>query len=152
MHATFTEKSVWIQLLGVLTAFGAYFVVAWQMLTTGVVAMSAYTELFTIAAIALIVFMIAGHVTAAIASRPGRPTDRDRVIGWHASHLTSRIVTVGALLAVVCLAAGVPNAWTANLILLVIAVSEVVGAGVKIGTYRRQVAAPSSPTEPSVPQ
>ncbi len=49
MSTSFEEKSVWIQLIGMVVGLGAYFVVAGRMLAGGELAMSAFATIFMIA-------------------------------------------------------------------------------------------------------
>lgn len=84
MNATFAEKSVWIQLLSLLVVLGLYFVIAANMMLSGVNHIAAFVPLFVVAVILLVVVQVAGHVVAAIANKPEGRDERDRLIEWRA--------------------------------------------------------------------
>ena len=46
MSGSFEEKSVWIHLVSILFGLGAYLLVAWRMLSSGIMALPAYVPLF----------------------------------------------------------------------------------------------------------
>ena len=123
MSASFEEKSVWIQLGAMTVGLGVYFVIAGRMLASGVRDVSAF----------------AAYVVAALTSKVEGRDERDRLIAWKAEHRSAWIVAVGVLGAVACMAAGIPNVWTANLLLLSLALSEIFGFVLQIVYYRRGV-------------
>jgi hypothetical protein len=100
MGTSFEEKSVWIKLVGMVLGLGAYFVVAGRMLLTGVTALPAYVPLFVVTVVLMVVLLVAGHVAAAIVSRPEDRDERDRLIGWRAENNSSWLLAVGVLAAV----------------------------------------------------
>ena len=102
MAASFEEKSVWIQLVGMVLALGAYFAVAGRMLAAGVTALPAYAALFMVATGLMVVLLVTGLVIAALAGR-GRPEgrdERDRLIGWRAESNSGWLLAVCVLAAV----------------------------------------------------
>lgn len=137
MPASLEEKSVWIQLVALVLALGAYFAIAARLLAAGVREMPAFAALFTVAVVGLVILLIVGHVIAAIASRPEPRDERDRLIAWRAEHNSSWLVGVGVLAAVTAMVAGVDNVWTANLLLLALALSEILGFSLRLLYYRR---------------
>ena len=139
MSMSFEEKSVWIQLVGMVLGLGAYFVVAGQMATSGVRAMPAYAAVFMVAVVAMVVFLIIAHILAAVIGKPEASDERDRLIAWRSEHNSSWIAAAGILAAVTCMVFGVDNVWTANILLLSLAVSEVLGFLLRIIYYRRGV-------------
>jgi hypothetical protein len=139
MNTSFHEKSVWIQLVGVLLALGAYFVLAGMMLAAGQRAMPAYTALFLVASGFLTIVLIAGHAAAAIISKPEASDERDRLIAWRAEHHTSWIVAAGVLSGVACMTMGVNNVWTANILLLSLFLSQILAFTLQLRSYRRGV-------------
>src|SRR5687768_15407873 len=80
MGSSFEEKSVWIQLVAMVLALGAYFVVAGRMLSAGVMALPPYVPLFIVTVVLMVILLVAGHVVAAVASRPEGRDERDRLI------------------------------------------------------------------------
>lgn len=139
MRASFEEKSAWVQLVGIVVGLGAYFVAAGQLLAQGVRAMPAFTSLFIVAVVALVVILIAGHAAAAAVGKPEERDERDRLIAWRAEHHSSWLLGVGVIGAIACLCVGVENVWTANLLLLSLALSEALGLLLRIVSYRRGV-------------
>lgn len=139
MGASIEEKSVWVQLVGMVVALGAYFVLAGRLLAAGVEAMPAYAALFIVATVGLVVALVAGHVVMAIVSRPEGRDERDRLIEWRAEHNSGWVQAAGVLTAVACMVVGVGNVWTANLLLLSMAASQVLSYVLRLVYYRRGV-------------
>lgn len=141
MNASFEEKSVWIQFAGMALGLGAYFIVAGRLIAEGVRAMPAYAAVFMVAVAAMVVFLIAAYTLTAILSRPEARDERDRLIAWRAEHHSSWIVAVGVLAAITCMVLGIDNIWTANLLLLSLALSHMLGYTLQILAYRRGIPA-----------
>lgn len=139
MGASFEERSVWIQLWGMVVGLGAYFILAGRMLAGGVREMSAFAALFLVSTGLMVVLLIVGHVVAALASRPEGRDERDRLISWRAEHNSSWVVATGVCGAVTCMVFRVENVWAANLLLLSLALSEVLGYVLRLVYYRRGV-------------
>lgn len=139
MQASFEEKSAWVQLAAITVGMGAYFVVAGRLLAEGVREMSAFTALFGVAVAGLVVILIAGHAAAAAVSKPEGQDERDRLIAWRAEHHSAWLLGVGVIGAIICLSVGVETVWTANLLLLSLALSEALGLTLRIVSYRRGV-------------
>lgn len=139
MNASFEEKSVWVQLVGVVVGLGAYFVVAGRMLAAGVTALPAYAALFAVAVVLLVVLLIVGHALAALAGRPEGRDERDRLIGWRAESNSSWVLAAGVLTAVTGMIFAVDNVWVAHLLLLSLVLSEVLGLALRLVYYRRGV-------------
>lgn len=135
--ASFEERSVWIQLLSMSVLLGGYFLVAWQMLAQGVMALAAYVPVFTMAVILMVAVIVAGHVAAAIASRPDGRDERDRLIEWRAESQSGWVVAAGVLSGIACMILSVPNAWTAHLLLLSLFLSEVLKLALQLMSFRR---------------
>ena len=130
---SFEEKSVWIQLVGMLLALGAYFLIAGQR------AMPAYAAVFMVAVGAMVIYLIVAHTLAAIVAKPEQSDERDKLIAWRSEHNSSWLAAVGILAAVTCLVFEVQSVWTANILLLSLALSQVVGFVLQITYYRRGV-------------
>ncbi len=95
MNASFEEKSVWIQLLGLSVGLGLYFVIAALMMAQGIMVLAAYVPLFIAAVILLVVVLVAGSIIAALTSLPHipeQPDERDRIMH---SMLLSQVVKLG---------------------------------------------------------
>jgi len=139
MGTSFEEKSVWIQLVCMVLGLGAYFILAGIMLSNGVRDLPAFAALFMGATVLMVIFLIAGIVVASIASKPEGRDERDRLISWRAEHNSSWVIAVGVLAAVTCMVFSIDNVWTANLLLLSLALSEVLGFVLQLVYYRRGV-------------
>lgn len=139
MHASFEEKSVWIQLVSTLLMLGGYFVFAGSLLADGVVALPAYAALFTVAVVLLVVLLVVGHVVAAIASRPEGRDERDRLIEWRASSNAGWILATGVLSAVVLMVFRVEPVYVAHLLLLSLFLSQTLCFVLQIRYYRRGI-------------
>lgn len=139
MSASFEEKSVWIQLGAMSISLGVYFVLAARMLGSGVREMSAFAALFLVAVVVMVVLMIVAYGIAALLRKPERRDERDRLIAWKSEYRSAWLTAVGILGAVTCMVAGVNNVWTANLLLLSLALAEILGFILQIVSYRRGV-------------
>lgn len=139
MPASFEEKSVWIQFVGTGLALGGYFLVAGSMLARGVTAMPAYAALFIIATIVLVVLLVAGHVVAAIASRPEGRDERDRLIAWRAEAGSGWLLAVGVLAGVTAMVFAIETVFIAHLLLLSLFASEMLGFALRLRFYRKGV-------------
>lgn len=139
MHASFEEKSVWIQLIGTGVGLGAYFAIAGTMLRNGVTELPAYVPLFVIAVILIVIINAVGHAVVAIVSRKEGQDERDRLIGWRAESNAAWILGVGVLLAITGLLLAVENVWVAHLLLLSLFLAEVVKQVMQLVYYRRGI-------------
>jgi len=139
MTASFEERSVWIQLGAMSTCIGVYLVLAGRMLGSGVREMSAFASLFIVAVVVMVVLMVVAYSLAALTGKPEGRDERDRLIAWMAEHRSSWLTAVGVLGAVTCMVVGVDQVWTANLLLLSLALAETLGFVLQIVYYRRGV-------------
>ena len=137
MNASFEEKSVWIQLTSTLLGLGAYFVIAGQMMASGIDVLPSYVPLFVVAVIVIVLVNVVGHIVAAIVDHATSGDERDRLIGWRAESNASWILGVGVILAISCLILSVSAVWVAHLLLLALFVSEVVKFVLQLVYYRR---------------
>lgn len=137
MNASFEEKSVWIQLVGMVAVLGGYFVVAARMLSNGTTVLGAFVPLFIAAVVLLVVVLVVGHIAVAIAGRPDGRDERDRRIGWRAGSNSSWLLGAGVLTAITGLVISIEAVWIAHLLLLSMLLSEVVGFIFRLVYYRR---------------
>jgi hypothetical protein len=137
MHASFEEKSVWIQLVSTVAVLGAYFVVAALMLSKGVTTVIAFVPLFIVSVALLVVVLTVGHVVVAITARPDGRDERDRIIEWRAESNSSWILGVGVLAALTGLVVSLDNVWIAHMLLLSMLLSEVARFIFQLVYYRR---------------
>jgi len=139
MGRSFEEKSVWIQLVCMVLGLGGYFILAGNMISNGVRDMPAFAALFMVATVLMVILLVAGVVVAAIASKPEGRDERDRLISWRSDHNSSWVLAVGVFGAVTCMVFGLENVWTANLLLLSLGLSELLGFVLRLVYYRRGV-------------
>lgn len=137
LSTSFEEKSVWIQLACMVIGLAVYFVIAGRMLAEGVRAMPAYAAVFMVAVAFTVILLIAGLVIAAIRRQPEGRDERDLLISWRAEHNSSWVIAVGVFVAVTCMVFSIDNVWTANLLLLSLGLSEVLGFILQLVYYRR---------------
>jgi hypothetical protein len=69
---------------------------------------------------------VAGHIVAAIASRPEGRDERDQAIMWRAVSNSSWILGGGVIVAIVGLIAPIGEVWVAHLLLLSLFAAEAV--------------------------
>lgn len=139
MNASFEEKSVWIQLIGMVGVLGTYFVLAAQMYAAGVFDLRAYAALFIVAVVVMVVVLVVGHIVAAITRRADPSDERDRLIGWRAEANASWIVGVGVLTGITGMVLAYENVLVAHVLLLSMFLSEVVKYALQLVYYRRGV-------------
>ena len=139
MDTSFEEKSVWIQLVGLVVGLGGYLVVAGLMLSNGVSALPPFVPVFAVAIVLIVAVNIAGHVVAAITSRSDEADERDRLIGWRAESGSSWILGVGVIGAIMALILSVGGVWVAHLLLISLFGSEVAKDVLQIVYYRRGI-------------
>lgn len=139
MSASFEEKSVWIQLVGVVVALGAYFAVAGLMLTQGITTLVAYVPLFAVAVVLLVAILVGGHVVAALTGRAEPPDERDRVIEWRAEGRSAWVLATGVFAALGALVLSVEAVWVAHVLLLSLFLAEVARFGLQLVYYRHGV-------------
>jgi hypothetical protein len=136
-QTSFQERSAWIQLIGLLVAFGAYFYVALQLLTAGVMNLLAYAGLMVPTVVLLVAVIIAGYIAAAITGRTDGPDERDTLFEGKAEGNSGWILGVGVMCAIGGLIAGVEPAWIVNMLLFSLVLSEVTRTCLQIVSYRR---------------
>lgn len=135
--ASFEEKSVWIQLVGVSVALGGYFAVAGWMLARGITVLPAFVPLFIVSIVLLVAILAAGHIIAALVGRPEAADERDRFIEARAESRTGWILAAGVIMAIQGLVVGIEAVWVAHLLLLSLFVSELVRFALQLLYYRR---------------
>jgi hypothetical protein len=135
--ASFEERSAWIQLGCLVVFLGGYFFVAGTMLSQGVMVLPAYAAVFGVATAMMVVAMvIAFAVTAAIWGGDERD-ERDRRIEDRAESGSGWVIGVGVLAAVAAMVLSVPNAWTVQILLGALFLSQVLKLVLQLMHYRR---------------
>jgi hypothetical protein len=135
--ASFEEQSVWIQLAGLTISFAGYLFVASRMLASGVTSVLPFAAVLGVSVTLLIVILVGGHVVAAVASRPEGRDERDRLIEWRAEARSGWLLATGVIVGVGCMVVGVPNVWTANLLLMSLYLAEMLRLTLQVLDYRR---------------
>jgi uncharacterized protein (DUF2252 family) len=85
----------------------------------------------------MVVLMVLSYAVTALTTKVEGRDERDRLIAWKSEYRSAWLVAVGVLGAVTCMAAGVENVWTANLLLLSLALAEILGFVLQLVSYRR---------------
>ncbi|MCY1007021.1 hypothetical protein OV079_15940 [Nannocystis pusilla] len=137
MSASFAEKSVWIQLLGMAVALGLYFVVAGWMLASGITILPDFAGVFVVAVVLLVAILIGGHLVAALMGRPEPADVRDRELEGRAEGRTGWILATGVIGAIGALVVAVEPVWVAHLLLLSLYLSELARLALQLVYYRR---------------
>jgi len=137
MSASFEERSVWIQLVGMVLGLGAYFVVAGLMLRGGVTTLAAYVPLFIAAVVLMVIVLVAGHIAAAVIGKPEDKDERDRLIGWRAESNSGWVLAAGVFCAITGMIFSIENVWIAHLLLVSMFLSEMLGYILRLVYYRR---------------
>lgn len=137
MLPSFQEKSVWIQLVAMLVALGAYFAVAAKMISSGVNELIAFVPLFVIATIFLVILQVFGHTLAAMLGRPEPRDERDRLIEWRSESNSAWILGVGVLCGITAMVVKLEPVWIAHGLLLSLFISQVVCYVLQLVYYRR---------------
>lgn len=136
---SFEEKSVWIQLISVALVVAGYFIVTATMLVNGITALGDYVPLFVAAVILLVVFLVAGHIVAAVIQRPEKPDERDQLIDWRSESNASWVIGPGVLTAILCLVFAVEPVWVTHLLILTLFLSELTKLSFQLHYYRQGI-------------
>ena len=134
---SFEEKSVWIQLGCLLVVLAGYAIVAGNMMAAGMMEITSYIKPFTGAIVIVIILTIVGHIIAASQARPEKRDERDRLIECKAKTLSTHVLEVGALVALIMLAFDVNSLWPAHVLLLSLFLEEIARQAISIIFYRR---------------
>lgn len=137
MEPSFQEKSVWVQMIGLVVSFGAYAVMAGQLWSHGARELPAYVVAFVAGLVLLVLIVAAGHAAAALHRTPEPEDERDRLIELTAESRSSWVLGAGTFVAIAALVGQVPAFWVANLLLVAMYASEVLGLALRAVAYRR---------------
>lgn len=139
MNASFEEKSVWIQLIGLVIVLSSYCVLAARTVASGVTQLIHFVPLLTIAIVLLVALLAVGHIVVAVASRPEGRYERDQLIAWRAESRSSWVLGVGVIAAIICLVVVDEPTWVAHGLLLSLFLSEIVKDILQLVAYHRGV-------------
>lgn len=141
MNMSFQEKSIWVSLIIILLAFGSYFSNIYDGLQAGSLNRQEIVGLFVGLVVTIIVLQIAGHIVVALASpkdadQPG--DERDKLISLKAEMPGGLVLGFGVVtLSLYLMFNDVQSVIIANLLLLLVVVSQVVTYLLQIFWYRR---------------
>jgi hypothetical protein len=138
---SFREKSAWLTVGTLVTAFGWYLVTVAQQLDSGPVTGLAYQRTAVIAAIAVIVMVATGHAVLTMLGLMGirKSTAATDAIRRYSRSVGGRVVTAGAVVAMTLAMFGFDSFWIANVLLFALVLAELTTAGTEILTYRRGI-------------
>jgi divalent metal cation (Fe/Co/Zn/Cd) transporter len=139
MGASFEEKSVWVQLVGTLLGIAAYAAMSAGLISSGVRELPAYAAAFGVSIGMVVVAMVLGHVTVAIASRRIEADERDRLIAWKAEYRSSWLTAAGVMIGLTMMLFGYATVWVAHALLVSLYVSQVFNYLLRIVYYRKGV-------------
>lgn len=139
MLPSFEEKSVWVQLIGLVVVFAGYFGISGVMLANGVTEMAPYVSLFVVAIVLLVIVQIVGHIAAAVIGKPEPRDERDRLIGWRAESNSSWLLATGVFAAIMGLLFEFEPVWISHVLLASLFASEALKLVLQIVYYRRGV-------------
>jgi len=144
MSTSFTEKSVWIQLIALMGTFAAYALIAGYFMRQGQTEMAPYAVLMGVAVVMHVLILIVGHIAAAIyATLRGEDADtlemvdeRDKVIEWRAEASSAWIVGFGVILTLGALVFDLPRLWIVHLLVTALYASEALKYALQLRWYR----------------
>ncbi len=137
VETSFEEKSIWIQLAGMLLLFGGYLLAAGKMLAHDADAIGPFIPLFVAATVLMTVVYAAGHAVAAVRTGPEARDERDRLISWRSGARSAWVLGAGVIIALGCLALSMAPAWIANILVLSMFLSQVLCYTLQLVSYRR---------------
>ena len=141
MNMSFQEKSVWVSLIIILLAYGSYFSNIYDGLLAGSLSRVETMGLFIGMVVTIIVLQIVVHIVIAMvepedADHSG--DERDKLISLKAEMPGGLVLGFGVVtFSLYLMVHDVQSAITANLLLLLVVVSQVVTYLLQIYWYRR---------------
>jgi len=138
---SFRETSAWISVISLLAVFGFYFTVVARAFDSGPLPPPAFLDEYLSAVVLLVVVQIALHVIAAVATKASGDAEtardeREQLIELKANRFGYFIVLSGAVMVAGAIGMGAPGYWTANALVLAVALGELVRFGAQIVYYR----------------
>lgn len=137
MLPSFEERSVWVQLVGLVLAFAASSIVSGIMLARGVDTLVPFIPVFAVSVLLLIVLLAVGHVIAAVIAKPEPRDERDRLIGWRAESNSSWLLGVGVFGALVAITLQASTIWVVHALIASLYASEILKLSLQATYYRR---------------
>jgi hypothetical protein len=144
MPMSFRETSAWISLISLLAVFGFYFTLVGRSLEADVPPPAFLGEYIAVVML-LVIVQVALHVIAAIVTRANGGDmetvrdEREKLIELKSNRFGYFIMLSGAVLVAGAIGFGVPGYWTANALVLSVAMAELARFGAQVIYYRMGV-------------
>ena len=135
MDLSFQEKSLWTIFLGLIVAFGFYFVGVLPAAGTSVT--RDQVALFVAAVALLVVTQIAGHVVVAVRDRRSEPDERARLIELKGARNGGYTLAIGIFLALFAALHTEGNFVFTHLLLAFWVLAQLVEVGSQLFLHRR---------------
>ncbi len=138
---SFRETSAWISLVSLLAVFGFYFAVVGQAIDAEPEPILFLGE-YIGAVVLLVIVQVTLAIIAAVATRASGGEveaaldEREKLIELKAGRFGYAIVLGGAVMVTGAISLGLPGYWTANALVLAVALGELVRFGAQIVYYR----------------
>jgi len=140
MSMTFEEKSLWVRLLGLLLAYGAYFQLASETLFANPASpdlQPQHAVLFMGTTILLVLMMLVGHLAILLFDRRTQADERDRLIALKGSQFGAFTLATGVFAALCTAVLTEGNAIMAHVLLGFWILAESAGIVFRVVLYRR---------------
>jgi hypothetical protein len=134
MAYSFQEKSLWLMLVSLLTAFGLYFVAVLPNHAT--VILPQEVGLFVVAVVMVVIMQIVGHAVIAIIDRRPQTDERDRQVMLRGSRYGSIVLAIGVFGALCAAVLTEGNFIFAHLLLGFWVLAQVVEIASQLYLYR----------------
>ena len=137
---TFQEKSQWVQLVGLLVAFGGYFQSAWLTILPTPAAKDILPHqagLFMAATILLVVILVVGHIVVIIFDQDTETDERDRLIEFKGERWGSFVLASGVFISLCTAVVTEGNAIMAHVLLGFWVLAQIIDCAAQIIIYRR---------------
>jgi len=135
MGLSFPEKSLWLQLVGLVVVFGVYFATVLPAMTADVT--PSQIALFVLVVIALAALQAAGHIAIAIADRRTDTDERDRVIALKGTRNAAYVLATGVFFSLCAALVIDGNSAFMHILLGSWVLAELVGIASQLVMYRR---------------
>lgn len=140
MPVTFQEKSLWVTFVGLLSAFAAYFSLAYASILPTSAAkdlLPHQAALFMVTTLLLVIVLVAGHVAIAVIDRHSQTDERDRRIALKGGRNGSYVLACGVFLSLCTALLTEGNAIMAHVLLGFWVLAQAVEIVSQLILYRR---------------
>lgn len=133
---SFSEKSLWVMLVGLVAAFGFYFATALPNATINVT--PPQIVLFVVAVVLLVITQVVGQILLVLATRHTRSDERDRFISLKGSRNAAYVLAAGVFVALCTALLTVGNYAFVHVLLGFWVAAQLVEIASQLFLYRRQ--------------